>query len=84
MSYASHQDKTGFFNNVRTVLSPSGVVRFMSDPQLQGNRYSVTLDCGSAPVETFETLLGALVLVGANSVEIGQFEDVHEVAEVET
>ncbi len=51
----------------------SGVVHFMSDPELQSDYYLVTFDLGSAPVETFETLLDAFLLVGAKSVEIGQF-----------
>jgi hypothetical protein len=51
----------------------SGVVHFMSDPELQGECYLVEFDFGSAPVETFGTLLEAFILVGAKSVEIGQF-----------
>ena len=51
----------------------SGVVHFMSDPESQGDCYLVTFDLGSAPVETFETLLDAFISVGAKSVEIGQF-----------
>ncbi|MGO9119549.1 MAG: hypothetical protein ACLQPD_18310 [Desulfomonilaceae bacterium] len=51
----------------------SGVIHFMSDPEPQGDYYLVSLDLGSAPVETFETLLDAFILVGAKSVEIGQF-----------
>ena len=51
----------------------SGVVHFMSDPELQGDHYLVEFDLGSAPVETFKTLLDAFILVGAKSVEIGQF-----------
>ena len=51
----------------------SGVVHFMSDPESQGDCYFVSFDLGSAPVETFETLLDALASVGATSVEIGQF-----------
>ncbi len=62
----------------------SGVVHFMSDPQLQGECYLVEFDFGSAPVETFGTLLDAFASVGAKAVEIGQFEDVQEVAAVET
>jgi len=56
----------------------SGVVHFMSDPELQGDRYDISLDLGSAPVETFESLLDALVLVGAKSVEIGKFSVIEE------
>ncbi len=51
----------------------SGVVHFMSDPEPQDDCYVVEFDFGSAPVTTFETLLDALILVGAKSVEIGQF-----------
>ena len=51
----------------------SGVVHFMSDPESKGDHYEVSLDLGSAPVETFETLLDAFLLAGAKSVEIGQF-----------
>jgi len=50
-----------------------GVVHFMSDPEFDGDCYSITLDLGSAPVEAFESLLDAFVLVGAKSVEIGRF-----------
>ncbi len=55
-----------------------GVVHFMSDPESDGDCYSITLDLGSAPVETFESLLDALVLVGAKSVEIGKFSVIEE------
>ena len=51
----------------------SGVVHFVSDPELQGECYLVELDLGSAPVEVFGTLLDSLILVGAKSVEMGQF-----------
>jgi hypothetical protein len=51
----------------------SGVVHFMSDPESLGGCHLVTFDLGSAPVETFETLLEAFILLGAKSVEIGQF-----------
>ncbi|MGO9122880.1 MAG: hypothetical protein ACLQPD_35325 [Desulfomonilaceae bacterium] len=51
----------------------SGVVHYMSDPESQGDYYLVELDLGSAPVETFRTLLDAFILIGAKSVEIGQF-----------
>jgi hypothetical protein len=54
------------------------VVHFMSDPEFDGDCYSITLDLGSAPVETFESLLDALVLVGAKSVEIGKFSVIEE------
>jgi len=45
----------------------------MSEPESQGDCYLVEFDLGSAPVETFKTLLDAFILVGAKSVEIGQF-----------
>lgn len=43
----------------------------MSDPELQDNCYSITLDLGSAPVDAFES-------VGAKSVEIGEFSVIAE------
>jgi len=51
----------------------SGVVHFMSDPESYGDYYLVAFDFGSAPVEVFETLLDTFSLIGAKSVEIGQF-----------
>ncbi len=51
----------------------SGVVHFMSDPESQGDCHMVSFDFGSAPVETFQSLLDAFAGVGAKSVEIGQF-----------
>ncbi len=52
-----------------------GGVHFLSDPE-HGNGYSqLSIDLGTAPVESFEDLLDALGQMGATSVQIGQFED---------
>ena len=41
--------------------------------RISSRRSSRNKNLGSAPVETFETLLDAFISVGAKSVEIGQF-----------
>lgn len=52
-----------------------GGVHFLSDPQA-GNGYSqVSIDLGTAPVVTFEELLDALGQLGADRVQIGQFDE---------
>jgi hypothetical protein len=58
-------------SSLETGTEFSGVVHFMSDPELQDNCYSITLDLGSAPVDAFES-------VGAKSVEIGEFSVIAE------
>lgn len=52
-----------------------GGVHFLSDPET-GNAYSqVSIDLGTAPVESFEELLDALGQMGATKVQFGLFED---------
>lgn len=52
-----------------------GGVHFLSDPE-DGDGYSqVSIDLGTAPVESFEELLDALGQLGADRVQIGQFSE---------
>ncbi|WP_442510521.1 hypothetical protein SH528x_002146 [Novipirellula sp. SH528] len=52
-----------------------GGVHFLSDPE-DGDGYAqVSIDLGTAPVESFEELLDALAQLGANCVQIGQFNE---------
>lgn len=52
-----------------------GGVHFLSDPEC-GNDYSqMSIDLGTAPVESFEELLDAIGQMGATRVQIGQFEE---------
>jgi hypothetical protein len=47
------------------------VLHFMSEPTLQGQTLSVSVDLGTAPVEAFEELIDALRNIGAAEVEVG-------------
>ncbi|WP_372724191.1 hypothetical protein [Novipirellula sp.] len=52
-----------------------GGVHFLSDPE-DGHDYSqVSIDLGTAPVKSFEELLDALGQLGADRVQIGQFNE---------
>ncbi len=52
-----------------------GGVHFLSDPK-HGHDYSqVSIDLGTAPVESFEELLDAVGELGATRVQIGQFHE---------
>ncbi|MCC6511940.1 MAG: hypothetical protein IT423_22775 [Pirellulaceae bacterium] len=52
-----------------------GGVHFLSDPERGGEYTQVSIDLGTAPVESFEELLDAIGQMGATSVQIGQFEE---------
>ncbi len=52
-----------------------GGVHFMSDPKDCGGCSQISIDLGTAPVESFEELLDALGQMGADHVKIGQFND---------
>jgi hypothetical protein len=52
-----------------------GGVHFCSDPEDGGGFTQVSIDLGTASVEAFEELLDALGQLGANRVQIGQFND---------
>jgi hypothetical protein len=47
-----------------------GVVHFMSDPEQTTDGSSITIDLGSAPIECFESLLGALLSLRPTFVEV--------------
>ena len=52
-----------------------GGVHWLSDPEY-GDEYSqLSIDLGTAPVESFEELLDAIGQMGATRVQIGQFEE---------
>ena len=52
-----------------------GGVHWLSDPEY-GDEYSqLSIDLGTAPVESFEKLLDAIGQMGATRVQIGQFEE---------
>ena len=50
-------------------------VHFLSDPELGCDYSQVSIDLGTAPVESFEELLDALGQMGATGVQIGHFEE---------
>jgi hypothetical protein len=50
--------------------APLGVVHFMSDPSVVSEGASMTIDLGSAPVESFEDLLDAVDEAGVREVVI--------------
>lgn len=52
-----------------------GGVHFMTDPEKGDDYAQVSIDLGTAPVESFEELLDAIGQMGAKHVQIGQFED---------
>ena len=52
-----------------------GGVHFLSDPELGRDYSQVSIDLGTAPVESFEELLDAIGQMGASGVQIGQFEE---------
>ena len=45
----------------------------MSDPDSIAAYFQVSLDCGTAPVESFEELLETVSQMGVNRLEVGQF-----------
>jgi hypothetical protein len=47
-----------------------GVVHFMSDPEPIAGGSKITIDLGSAPIECFDSLLGALVSLRPTLVEV--------------
>ncbi len=49
-------------------------VHFLSDPEYGHDYSQLTIDLGTAPVESFEELLDAIGQLGATCVHIGQFE----------
>lgn len=52
-----------------------GGVHFLSDPEPQEGCSQVSIDLGTAPVESLEELLDAIGRLGADRVEIGQFDE---------
>ncbi|MFO1066666.1 MAG: hypothetical protein U0892_22630 [Pirellulales bacterium] len=52
-----------------------GGVHFLSDPDNSDDYSQMSLDLGTAPVESFEELLDAIGQMGATRVQIGQFEE---------
>ena len=52
-----------------------GGIHFMSDPEEGDGAAEVTIDLGTAPVEAFEELLDAVGQLGANRLQIGQFDE---------
>lgn len=50
-------------------------VHFMSDPASADGGIEVSIDLGSAPVESWEELLDAIVRMGARQVRIGHFPE---------
>jgi hypothetical protein len=52
-----------------------GGVHFLSDPEFRHDYSQVSIDLGTAPIESFEELLDAIGQMGATCVQIGLFED---------
>lgn len=52
-----------------------GGVHFLSDPEYGHDYSQLSIDLGTAPVESFEDLLDAIGQMGAARVQIGQFEE---------
>ena len=52
-----------------------GGVHFVSDPETGDDYLQLSIDLGTAPVESFEELLDAIGQMGAACVHIGQFEE---------
>lgn len=53
-----------------------GGVHWLSDPEYGDDYSQLSIDLGTAPVESFEELLDAIGQMGATRVQIGQFEEV--------
>jgi hypothetical protein len=49
-------------------------IHFMSDPEDVGGCAQLAIDLGTAPIESFQELVDALGPLGADRVEIGQFD----------
>lgn len=49
----------------------NGCLHYMSDPKMEGDRYKIDIDLGSAPVEAFEELLDAIAATGFSAMRIG-------------
>jgi len=52
-----------------------GGVHWLSDPEYGDDYSQLSIDLGTAPVESFEELLDAIGQMGARRVQIGQFEE---------
>ena len=52
-----------------------GGVHWLSDPEYEDDYSQLSIDLGTAPVESFEELLDAIGQMGATRVQIGQFEE---------
>ncbi|MEY2613411.1 MAG: hypothetical protein RL069_2223, partial [Planctomycetota bacterium] len=52
-----------------------GGVHWLSDPEYGDDYSQLSIDLGTAPVESFEELLDAIGQMGATRVQIGQFEE---------
>ena len=52
-----------------------GGVHWLSDPEYGDDYSQLSIDLGTAPVESFEELLDAIGQIGATRVQIGQFEE---------
>lgn len=52
-----------------------GGVHFFSDPAVGDGYTQVSIDLGTAPVQTFEELLDALGQLGADSVQVGRIDE---------
>lgn len=52
-----------------------GGVHFLSDPEHRRDYSQVSIDLGTAPVDSFEELLDAIGQMGATGVQIGQFSE---------
>ncbi len=52
-----------------------GGVHFLSDPEYEHDYSQISIDLGTAPVESFEELLDAIGQMGATRVQIGQFDE---------
>ena len=52
-----------------------GGVHWLSDPEYGEDYSQLSIDLGTAPVESFEELLDAIGQMGATRVQIGQFEE---------
>lgn len=52
-----------------------GGVHWLSDPEYGEDYSQLSIDLGTAPVESFEELLDAIGEMGATRVQIGQFEE---------
>ena len=52
-----------------------GAIHFLGDPDQCNGYVQVSIDLGTAPVESFEELLDAFGNIGANRLSIGQFSE---------